>query len=172
MSETVVNTILYDLGLTNSVKESDMCAHAYFMQLCELKQIAAIDFKIIQNKITGKLELHYINSMGQASKLSWMYLFHSHVANEKKLKFAMLNSVHNHIIDADTPLLDGLDTNFIADNSPPSAYIVCPTRKYMFKSVDYNFRDSWIQYYMIHNKNQCIQCIKTIEQINEAVYGC
>jgi len=172
MSETVVNTIVYELGETNSVKESDMCAYAYLKQLCELKQITAIDFKIIRNKITGKLELHNINSTGQPNKLSWMYLFHSHVSNDKKLKDAMLNSVHNHTIDTDTPLLNGLDIKFISDNTPPYTYTVCPTRKYMFKSTDNNFRDSWIKYYMIHNKNRCAQCTKTIERINEAVYGC
>jgi hypothetical protein len=172
MSEKVVNTIIYELGITNSIKERDSCAYVYLAKLCELNQLLANDFKIIRNKISAKLELHYINQTGQANKLSWMGLFHSHVSNEEKLRYAMLNSIHNHTVDADTPLLNNINTDFIAESPAPTTYTLCPRRKYMFKSVDNNFRDAWIAYYNLHNKIYCHQCKKTIEKIVEGTYGC
>jgi len=172
MSEKVVNTIIYELGIANSVKETDICAYAYLAKLCESRQIKADDFKIVRNSITGKLELHYINTSGKSVKLSWMLLFHSHISDAEKLRYAMTNSVHNHTIHTDTISLHDTDVNFIADKSPPTRYSVCPSKKYIFKSADSNFRDEWIAYYNLHKKVQCAQCVKTIEQYNDATYGC
>jgi len=176
MSKDTTYKLIYQLGVTTSVKEKDTEAHKYFMDLFTRqyipdpdeqpdKLVGLVDFKIVRQLLDQtKLEIRIIKEDGTEDSISWLSCYNGPSSHREKLISAMIVAIHNHSVELTKnritfPYVD----KFLEKYEPPEMFTKNKYNQRIFREEDSDFRDKWITYYQSKNKNICLKCFPSDE---------
>jgi hypothetical protein len=182
-TEKTIYTLIYTIGLTDSVKgefpvsfkilKKLFVAH-YPLDEIEPDKVSRItDFAIRKNPLseyfvnigeerTDILEIHTLKE-GVEDSISWMACFQGAATHLMKLIIALKVAVHNHPIDPEKGKESWTPANkFIKLHQErgtlPLLFTKNQYHQWIFREEDADFKELWIEYYSKLNMRICYKC--------------